>query len=352
MTNDHMIPYQWAENIRKRPAMFIGSLHFTGICNLLEYLFEELVETGLEGLTLTYTFWPDEICIHIVNADTQQFTRKMNQLSEPGSTDCLGLGTVLSLSSKIEVRAIAGLSLVVLWGERGKYLLAATTAQKREQEITLTFSLDKEIFPNTQLNYGHITAFLRKLAYLNPGIKIISETAAEMYQCNVFHFKEGVAAQLEHLLSQKEYAYPIAKLNICETIDGCTYQISCCYADWSRMDFYIESYANNQETYWGGSLVEGVLAGMIAAFEKLATDNSVIIDVTRDNITPGLALLAAVRGKDFNYTGSVRYQLDMPAIEVAVRQFVFDQLYRHLLANPADARSILARFRREDATSD
>lgn len=342
-----MNTYQWAGRIQQRPAMFLGSTDYAGFQQLLEYLFEELIELARPGITLEFVFGQEELVIKGTHLDAAHFAHQLNTLEELGNHQNMGVGVMLTLSSKMRIEVINDGKKLILCGSRGKYEIATSTTHETVSRVIISSVPDKEVFTFKAINYQHINVFLRQLAYLNPGIKIISVEDKESFQYNVFHYREGIAGQLEYLLSQKAFRKPIGKLNMVRTVDGYTYQVSCCYEDCNRTDCHIESYANNQQTHCGGSLVDGVLAGLRSAIQKLAAEKGEEdIEVCPAKVASGLVLAAAIRGAEFHYTGAVRHRLDMPDIEDTARCLVFEQMYEYLQKHHDESNDLLRRFRK------
>ncbi|MDF2189001.1 hypothetical protein [Paraflavitalea sp. CAU 1676] len=343
-----MITYQWAGRVQQRPAMFLGATDFSGFQQLLEYLFEELIELARPGITLEFAFGQEELIIKVTHIDAAHFIHQLNRLEDLGNHQNMGVGVALTLSNKFKIEVINDGAKLILCGSRGKYDLAGASTHETGSRIMISMIPDKEVFTFGAINYQHINILLRKLAYLNPGVKIISVEDKGAFQCNVFCYKEGLSGQLEYLLSQKDLRKPVGKLNMSRTVDGYVYQVSCCYEDWGRTDSYIESYVNNHQTHCGGSLVDGVLAGLSSAIQKLAAEKGEAeIEAGPEKIARGLVLTAAIRGNDFHYAGSVRHQLDMPEIEDTARDLVFELMYDYLRRHSEEGDTILKRFRKQ-----
>ncbi|MBL0079859.1 MAG: hypothetical protein IPP53_12340 [Bacteroidetes bacterium] len=70
--------------------------------------------------------------------------------------------------------------------------------------------------------------------------------------------------------------------------------------------FHIKTYAGNYETYEGGSLNNGILGGIILAIKTIAEKENIEIKINRKLLKDQLIVIAAVRGEDLIFEGSIK----------------------------------------------
>ncbi|WP_153798524.1 hypothetical protein [Foetidibacter luteolus] len=349
MQNLETFTCKWKEHIRKRPGMYIGDMHFTGFKHMLEYFFEEILEDCSENLILKIDFFKgNTITIKLINADTKKFLLRIEELqSTENKMQSLGIHILTTLSSDISIAINDQPNLLVLYGQKGDFKIAATTSQKKEKNIVITFTADKEIFKDFELVYEHINTFLRQFALLNQNLKIIStdKTTNEL-QRNIFCYPTGIFKQLDYLISQHPYCLSSLRIDIDAEIDNYIYKIGISYVNiWCDMPL-IKTYAGNIETPLGGSLNEGILNGLILSIKKIAQKESIEIVINRKLVKKQLVLIAVVKGKNFQFKGSTKTKLGMPKVKKDVTQLVYEHMKNHFDTNKNTTSYILNKFKK------
>ncbi|MBK9463176.1 MAG: hypothetical protein IPN94_28135 [Sphingobacteriales bacterium] len=64
---------------------------------------------------------------------------------------------------------------------------------------------------------------------------------------------------------------------------------------------YSMSYANVDELVAGGSLIDGILDGIIAAIKYVSKKNNQKVEITRATLKEALILIASVKGDEFTF---------------------------------------------------
>lgn len=340
---------KWKDSIRKRPAMYTGDLRLTGFWNMLEYLFEDILEDCLENPTLEIDFFPrNEIAIRITNVDTSKTILRIEDLrAADNRITGLSFLVLITLSSTISIAINDVPSLVVLRGEKGDFGVATSTSQEKEKSVVIGFTPNSEIFKDLELSYESINSLLRQFAFLNPGLKLISaDKTTDELQRNVFYYPTGVFKELDHYISLQPYSTPLLRINIDAQIGGFVYKIGISYqAVWFEQS-RIRTYAGNIETFRGGSLNEGILDGLILSIKKAAQKENVGVTISKKLVKEQFVIIAAVRGEGFVYGGSTKWKLEMPKIRKDVKHLVCQQMGSYLDSNPAVKDDILRRFER------
>lgn len=349
MPNKDTKIYKWKENIRKRPAMYIGDLRLTGFKQMLEYLLEEILDSCLENPIFEIVFFRENrITIQITNADNQKILLRFGDLqTTDDQISSLGLGVFITLSSDISIAVNEPPTLIVLHGQKGDFEIVVKTSEEEEKNITIGYTADKETFKDFELVYEQVNSFLQQFAFLNPNLKIIStDKTTEELQRNIFHYPTGVFKQLDYLLSQQLYGIPSLRVDIEAHSEKYSYKIGISYSNIWLDKSFIKTYAGNIETYLGGSLNDGILEGLILSIREFARKENVDIVINRKLVKEQLVVIAAVKGQDFNFEGSVKRKLGMPTLKKEVRQIVSEQMTNYFEANPKAKENILYKFKR------
>lgn len=329
--------------------MYIGDLRLTGFKQMLEYLFEEILKDCLENPIFEIVFFQDtKITIKIFNADTKKFLFRIDELQATDDRiSSLGLGVFITLSSDISIAVHDLPTSVILFGQKGDFKIATTTSSEEEKSITISYTADKEIFRDFELVYEQVNSFLRQFAFLNPNLKIISiDKTTDEFQRNIFFYPTGVFKQLDYFISQQPYGIPTLRVDIEANIEKYSYRIGISYSNIWLDKSVIKTYAGNIETYFGGSLNNGILEGLILSIKKIAQKENADIVINRKLVKEQLIIIAAVRGEDFNFEGSVKRKLGMPKLQKDVRQLVFEQMTNYFDLNPKATEAILNKFKR------
>ncbi|MBL7836025.1 MAG: hypothetical protein JNM67_00780 [Bacteroidetes bacterium] len=273
------------ESVRKRPFMYIGNDGVVGLldglltdciqlCKTDEITFE-IVISGDNDFTLGLT------SRHDTNPFTQQFTDETKQFTNY-------FPKVLKVISK-----------------------TFEIINKGNSKMEITFSFDKKVISNTDFDYLKLTEKVLQIALLNRQCEIITIDKRQKYLTqNYYHFPQGVFYLFDRATTEV-LGKPEFKLTFDDKVNSNSYQIGLAY----RTDWYptpnVISFANNVHTICGGSLVEGVLDGLISACKIYVKKNNLeTFKVSRKKFLNGLIIVCAVRGEDYKYGGSFKETLE------------------------------------------
>lgn len=326
--------------------MFIGRPDFEGFKTLLSFLFDEiLADIDSKGVLQFELGEADEIAIKITAGQVGKTQLRLKNLDAADNGSPLALGVLVGVCEGLRIEAASGHEVTILSAKNGAFNLSTQASALKTEGLRFVFRLDVEIFRQITLNYGHLNDELRRYAYLNPELKIVSICRKGLYQRNVFSFKNGVADQLDEIIASRPYPHPTSRLDLKSTIDGYTYQVSFCHLSMYFSKSYIRSFANNQEAYLGGSLVDGILLGMMDAIKRRAALQNIGVRITRSKLTEGLVLIAAVKGPEMVFRGSTKWRLYMPKIKKDIRLYIDKQLTAFIEANPLEGDSLIHAFK-------
>lgn len=337
------------DQIRNRPGMYIGDFGLTGFKNMLRNLFEEILNDCFENPIFEIIFFQNnKITIKIVNIDNEKFILRLEEFKKPNiGFFNLGLGVLIALSSDISIGFNGLKSFVVLTGKKGEFKIVTTVLNENQSDVVISFSIDKDIFKNFEFDYEQINSFLYQFAILNPNLKIISEDKTDNeLQRIIFHYPTGVFNELDFFISQQDYSKPYFRIDIEAIINNYSYKIGISYSRTNLDKYYIKTYAGNTETYAGGSLNNGILGGIILAIKTIAQKENIEIKINRKLLKNQLIVIAAVRGEDLVFEGSIKSKLGMPKLQKDVRKLVSEEIIKYLENTPKSKGAILANFTR------
>jgi len=345
-TVDEIKEIDLAAHVRKRPTMFLGGIGFTGFITLIGYLLDEIFESIDNDGSLQFELnSTGNIQIEIKSKSIEKLAVAIKGLDLlPRVNRGFTFDLLIAVCEHLNIEVTSNNQVTILQAKKGRCRQTAIETTLKPDVILLVFGLDFEIFKSFDLNYQHINEFLIQYAYLNPAIKLVSIDNRQEYQKNIFAFKRGVAEHLDALIAGKTYYQPMYRYDLKTDINGYSYQVSFCYHDVWFAKSYIRTFANNIETYLGGSLLDGVLHGMMDAIKRAALSQNIDIRISKKTITDGLILIAAVKGPDIIFHGSTKRRLGMPKIKKNIRLYIYKELTAFMEADQERATNLIRNF--------
>jgi len=342
--------HPWIEHVRKRPAMYVGSIHLNGVIQMLDYLLEDLLKSAAKGSLLETDLHPqNRICMKGTGIPSEKL-RELFTKTESGTYDNneLGMPVLLCLSSELTVRYNDFTTQYELKAFKGSLInLSHRESQQKEHYFEIEFTPDGEIFQNVTLNFNIVSNFLRRVAYLNEPVKIACNDYLQPdYQRLVFVFPRGVFHLLDSLLLDERYLYmrPGFRCDMEFATEKYSYKIGIGYSVKWQQAFTAHTFAGNTETTQGGSLNQGILTGFKASIKQLAKEKNQKVRIMHKKLTASLVLVGIVRGEHFVFSGSTKTKLGMPDVAREVSQLVFESLLRYYEAEPKAADYLLSKF--------
>lgn len=194
---------------------------------------------------------------------------------------------------------------------------------ENNSKTTIYFSIDKAVLPKTDIDYVKFSESVFQIALLNRQCEIITVDKRRKYLTqNYYHFPQGIFYLFERATTEV-LGTPQFMIRFDGKIHSYAFQIGLAYrTDWFPTPNII-SFANDIHTSCGGSLVDGVLDGLISACRKYAKENNLsTFKVSRKKLLNGLILLCAVRGQEFSYGGSWKQSLEDETVRKEVKKLI------------------------------
>ncbi len=364
--------------VRKRPAMYIGSVDERGLHHLVHEVVDNSIDEAMAGFCkkIQVTLNPDgsvtvaddgrgiPVDIHpkygvpgveLVTSHMHsgaKFEHKMYRVS--GGLHGVGLSVVNSLSEWFEVR---------IHHDGKEYRLRYARGQKAEDlKVTgpaegtgtiITFKPDPQIFETTVFDYDMLAARLRELAFLTAGLEIII-VDKEHGRGDIFQFQGGIKEYVKWINRAKTPLHP-DPIYLTKQSDGIQIEVAMQYHDGYNESIF--TFVNNIDTKEGGTHLIGFKAGLARAFINYARENKYLKEgesLEGDDVREGLTAILSVKIPDPQFEGQTKMKLGNSEVKGIVESGMYEKLTEFFLENPKVAevciqKAVLAAQAREAA---
>ncbi|HUK22796.1 MAG TPA: DNA topoisomerase (ATP-hydrolyzing) subunit B [Gemmatimonadales bacterium] len=358
------------EAVRRRPAMYIGSISSRGLHHLVYEVVDNSVDEALAGscTRIDVTIHPDNAVTVIDNGrgipvDVHKTEKKpgvevaltvlhaggkfdKNTYKVSGGLHGVGVSVVNALSEKLEVwvdRDGKRHHMAFARGETTKKL--EITGKAKGTGTTVWFKPDPTIFTETRFDYATIANRLRELAFLNKGLSIsLKDERKGQTKEETFYYKGGLAEFVKWLLGSRKplHAKPIV---FEASREGVEVEGAVQYDDGYNENTF--SFVNNINTHEGGTHLTGFKSALTRTINEWAKKDGLLkkedFTLTGDDIREGLTSVLHVKVKDPQFEGQTKTKLGNSEVEGIVRTVVNDALGEFLDKNPSVARTIIAK---------
>lgn len=314
------------ESVRRRPFMYIGN---DGVVGLFEGLLTDCIELcKTDEIFFEITISGDNdftfglTSRHNINPFIQQFTDESKEFSNY-------FPKVLKVVSET---------------------FEIINQENSEKEIA--FSFNKKVISNTNIDYLKLVEKVLQIALLNRQCEIITIDKRQKYLTqNYYHFPQGVFYLFDRATTEV-LGNPEFKLTFDDKVNSNKYQIGLAYrTDWYPMPNAI-SFANNIQTVCGGSLVEGILDGLLSACKTYVKQNNLTtFKINRKKLLNGLIIVCAVSGEDYKYGGSFKETLEDDNVKKQVNEITEKIVLDFFNIEKEKAKNFLRRFDTTQLTS-
>jgi DNA gyrase subunit B len=358
------------EAVRRRPAMYIGSVSGRGLHHLVYEVVDNSVDEALAGFStrIDVTIHPDnsitvvdngrgipvdihktekkpgvEVALTVLHAGGK-FDKSTYKVS--GGLHGVGVSVVNALSEKLEVWVDRDGKRHHMAFERGETRRRLeTTGKAKGTGTTVWFKPDSTIFTETRFDYDTLATRLRELAFLNRGLTItLKDERAGQQKEETFLYKGGLAEFVRWLLGTRKplHAKPIV---FEATRDGVEVEGAIQYDDgYSENTF---SFVNNINTHEGGTHLTGFKAALTRTINEWAKKDGLLkkeeFTLTGDDVREGLTCVLHVKVREPQFEGQTKTKLGNSEVEGIVKSVVNDALSEFLDKNPSVARTIIAK---------
>ncbi|MDR2725699.1 MAG: DNA topoisomerase (ATP-hydrolyzing) subunit B [Candidatus Adiutrix sp.] len=368
---DHIQILEGLAAVRKRPAMYIGSVSDQGLHHLVYEVVDNAIDEAMAGFCtavevaitqagtvrvkdngrgIPVDIHPTEKVPGVQVVMTKlhaggKFDKKTYKVS--GGLHGVGVSVVNALSEWLEVEVKRD-----GWRYHQRYERGApvTGLEKRDQVVkrgTLVhFKPDPGIFETTEFEFNVLARRMRELAFLNKGlsISIRDERSDESQE---FCYKGGLIEFVEYLNRQKtpineRPIYLEGRNEVENIVVETAFQYNDGYSE------QVLSFANNINTVEGGTHLTGFKTALTRAVTQyLGTaslpKNLKEVKLDGDDVREGLAAVISVRVPEPQFEGQTKSKLGNAVIKGLVDTLVYERLSTYFEENPAVAKKIITK---------
>jgi len=354
------------EAVRKRPAMYIGSVGIQGLHHLVYELVDNSVDEALAGYCtdIKVIIHEDGSCsvedngrgiptgIHPsegISAAEVALTKlhaggkfDKDSYKYSGGLHGVGVSVVNALSSKLELNIFQNGKIYKQEYAKGKPLYPLKEIGITSKRGTLIrFYPDNEIFKeSTTFNFNILAARLRELAFLNKGVSISIEDIKEVKKENFF-FEGGIISFIEHINSKKNILFNDIIYKSKED-ENSFLEIALQYNDSYSEQLF--SFVNNINTQEGGTHVTGFKAALTKACNKKAQEFGILKEnesFSSEDVREGLVCIINLKIAEPQFEGQTKTKLGNSEVKGLIESFVFSFLDTYFEENPIIAKKIL-----------
>ena len=317
-----------ADSIAHRPQMYLGSLRSNGLYNLINEVLSFILFQYYRS-TPFFTIEYEGNRSYCISVKDVPFTcEPLNLLFALENSGALYLHILLAMASEARLSVRDNETVGELRVGKGELLSYNKFAARSETALELQFSFDEAYFKN-DIEYYELNKMCVELAVLSRSSSFLLKGKTQpLLSQNFLHFPNGLLHRLDRLCNElHQYS---SLIFIDEYFHGNYYQIGLAFQNNTNWDIEKVSYAGYRKTTEGGSLTDGIMAGVVD-IRKNYRRTHVCENDDRNSIRwfkARLVMVAHVLAEDGNYSfcGSTRNKLDMPQIQRDVRRLVREKL--------------------------
>ena len=358
------------EAVRRRPAMYIGSVSARGLHHLVYEVVDNSVDEALAGYCteITVTIHPDnavtvvdngrgipvdihktekkpgvEVALTVLHAGGK-FDKSSYKVS--GGLHGVGVSVVNALSEKLEVWVDRDGKRHHMAFERGDTAKKLEVVGKAKATgTTVTFKPDAKIFTETRFDYATIANRLRELAFLNKGLTItLKDERKGQTKQEAFHYKGGLAEFVKWVVGNRRALHP-KPITFEATRDGVEVEGAVQYDDqYSENTF---TFVNNINTHEGGTHLTGFKSALTRTINEWAKKDGLLkkeeFTLSGDDVREGLNCVLHAKVKNPQFEGQTKTKLGNSEVEGVVKSVVNEALGDFFDKTPSVARAIIAK---------
>jgi DNA gyrase subunit B len=356
------------EAVRRRPAMYIGSVSGRGLHHLVYEVVDNSVDEALAGFCtlISVTIHADnsitvvdngrgipvdmhktekkpglEVALTVLHAGGK-FDKHTYKVS--GGLHGVGVSVVNALSEKLEVWVDRDGKRHHMSFVRGDTKTKLETVGKAKGTgTTITFKPDTEIFTETRFEFGILASRLRELAFLNKGLTIsLKDERKGSQREETFLYKGGLAEFVKWVIGSRKTLHP-KPITFEATRDDVEIEGAVQYDDQYGENTF--TFVNNINTHEGGTHLTGFKAALTRTINEWAKQDGTLkkeeFTLTGDDVREGLNAVLHVKVKNPQFEGQTKTKLGNSEVEGIVKSVVNEALGAFFDKSPSVARTII-----------
>jgi len=358
------------EAVRRRPAMYIGSVSSRGLHHLVYEVVDNSVDEALAGFAtaIDVTIHPDNAVTVVDNGrgipvDIHKTEKKpgvevaltvlhaggkfdKNTYKVSGGLHGVGVSVVNALSEKLEVWVDRDGKRHHMEFERGDTKKKLEVVGKAKGTgTTVWFKPDTSIFTETRFDFNTLANRLRELAFLNKALTItLKDERKGQAKTETYYYKGGLAEFVKWVLGNRRplHAKPITFEATREDVEV---EGAVQYDDqYSENTF---TFVNNINTHEGGTHLTGFKAALTRTINEWAKKDGLLkkeeFTLSGDDVREGLNTVLHVKVKQPQFEGQTKTKLGNSEVEGIVKSVVNEALGDFFDKYPSVARAIIAK---------
>ncbi|MDD5502337.1 MAG: DNA topoisomerase (ATP-hydrolyzing) subunit B [Candidatus Thermoplasmatota archaeon] len=365
------------EAVRKRPGMYIGDTHSTGLHHLVYEIVDNSIDEALAG-------YCDEINVKIhsdgsvsvvdngrgIPVDIHPKYNKpaleivmtilhaggkfdANSYKVSGGLHGVGMHVVNALSERLDVRVKRGGKTYFQHYEIGKPKTSLSIVEENVQGTgtAIHFMPDKTIFETTVYDYDILAARLRDLSYLNRGVKIILSDERQSAldaegkpKQDVFQSSGGISEFVAYINKNKTAFHPV--ISFFGKSEGVKVPVEVEIAMQYTTEYSenILTFVNNINTREGGTHLVGLKAALTRTINDYAKKNNMLKGedaLQGDDVREGLTAIMTVKMHEPQFEGQTKMKLGNSEVKGIVEALTNEKLGQYFEEHPLEAKNII-----------
>ncbi|OGS63576.1 MAG: DNA gyrase subunit B [Euryarchaeota archaeon RBG_19FT_COMBO_69_17] len=353
--------------VRKRPAMYIGSVDGRGLHHLVHEVVDNSIDEAMAGFCkkIHVTLNPDgsvtiaddgrgipvdvhpkygvpavELVLSRMHSGGK-FERKLYRVS--GGLHGVGLSVVNGLSEWLEVRVHRDGREKRMRFERGTKASELEDLGPAEGTGTIvTFRPDAQVFETIEFDYDILAGRLRELAFLNAGLEIIIVDKARG-RGDVFRFDGGISEYVKWINRAKTPLHP-DPITFSKQSNSTLVEVAMQYHDGYNESIF--TFVNNIDTVEGGTHLVGFKAGLARTFNNYAKEHKYLKQgesLEGDDVREGLTAILSVKIPEPQFEGQTKMKLGNSEVKGIVESAVYEKLTEFFLETPKVAETCIGK---------
>jgi DNA gyrase subunit B len=374
----HIVVLGGLDAVRKRPAMYIGSISGSGLHHMVYEIIDNSIDEALAGFCskITVIIGKDNSITVIDNGrgipvdihpkyNMPALEVVMTKLHAGGKFDKntykvsgglhgVGLSVVSALSKNLEITVKRDGKVYhqnYKIGTPVDKLIEIGECSLSDTGTTIHFWPDDSIFTETVFDFQILENRLRELAFLNKGIKIILcderiEDNERDTEGNVkskekeYYYEGGIVSFVEYLNKNKRVIHP--PIYISKAKDKIEVEVAIQYADSYNESVY--SFVNNINTVEGGSHLVGFKTALTRTLNNYIEKNPSFKEkekLSSEDVREGLSSVISIKVPEPQFEGQTKTKLGNSEVKGIVDSVVSSALTTYLEENPKMAALVI-----------
>src|SRR6266496_1280850 len=333
------------EAVRRRPAMYIGSVSARGLHHLVYEVVDNSVDEALAGYCTKI-----DVTIHADNSITvvdngRGIPVDLHKTEKKPGVE-VALTVVNALSEKLEVWVDRDGKRHHMAFARGDTTEKLTVEGKAKGTgTTIWFKPDTQIFTETRFDYATLANRLRELAFLNKALTItLKDERKGSQKEETYFYKGGLAEFVKWVIGSRRTLHQ-KPITFEATREGTQVEGAIQYDDqYSENTF---TFVNNINTHEGGTHLTGFKSALTRTINEWAKKDGLLkkeeFTLTGDDVREGLNCVLHVKVKNPQFEGQTKTKLGNSEIEGIVKSVVNEALAEFFDKNPSVARAVISK---------